>query len=149
MSFPVYPLPSGMVLMPVSCSSQTILALGVPSQQGQCSSAMLRLATSPGKARSMLTALLWILVMVRWCLRTCRAAHIGSRRTPRRRLQLHHPRFLEFIVACESARLLFRSPAFWVQNMDTEDAVAAAVNLQRDAGLMSSNLQILCQFVTS
>ena len=26
MSFPVYPLPSGMVLMPVSCSPQTILA---------------------------------------------------------------------------------------------------------------------------
>ena len=35
MSFPVYPLPSGMVLMPVSCSSQTILAPGVPSQQGR------------------------------------------------------------------------------------------------------------------
>ena len=43
-------------------------------------------------------------------------------------IQLHHPRFLEFIGAPESA---------------------AAVNLQRDAGLMSSNLQILCQFVTS
>ena len=27
--------------------------------------------------------------------------------------------------------------------------MVAAVNLQRDAGLMSSNLQILCQFVTS
>ena len=33
--------------------------------------------------------------------------------------------------------------------MDPEDAVAAAVNLQLYAGLMSSNLQILCQFVTS
>ena len=64
-------------------------------------------------------------------------------------IQLHHPRFLEFIRAPESARLLFRSPAFWVQNMDPEDAVAAAVNLQRDAAVMSSNLQILCQFVTS
>ena len=39
MSFPIYPLPSGMVLMPVSCSSQTILAPGVPSQQGWWSSA--------------------------------------------------------------------------------------------------------------
>ena len=57
--------------------------------------------------------------------------------------------FLEFIGAPESARLLFCSPAFWVQNMDPEDAVAAAVNLQRGAGLRSSNLQILCQFVTS
>ena len=64
-------------------------------------------------------------------------------------IQMHHPRFLEFIGAPESARLLFHSPAFWVQNMDTEEAVAAAVNLQCDAGLMSSNLQILCQFMTS
>ena len=40
MSFPVYPLPSGMVLMPVSCSSQTISAPGVSSHQGQWSSAM-------------------------------------------------------------------------------------------------------------
>ena len=64
-------------------------------------------------------------------------------------IQLHHPWFLEFIGAPESALLLFRSPAFWVQHMDPEDAVAAAVNLQHDAGLMSSNLQILCQLVTS
>ena len=64
-------------------------------------------------------------------------------------IQLHHPRVLEFIGAPESARLLYRSPTFWVQHMDTEDAVAATVNLQRDAGLMLSNLQILSQFVTS
>ena len=65
-------------------------------------------------------------------------------------IQMHHPRFLEFIKAHESARLLFRSPAFWVQNMDTEDAVAAAINLQTwTPVLMSLNLQILCQFVTS
>ena len=40
MSFPVYPLPSKMVLMPVSCSSQRILAPGVPSQQGRWSLAV-------------------------------------------------------------------------------------------------------------
>ena len=33
--------------------------------------------------------------------------------------------------------------------MGEEDAVAAAMNLQRDAGVMLSNLQILSQFVTS
>ena len=33
--------------------------------------------------------------------------------------------------------------------MGEEDAVAAAINLQRDAGVMLSNLQILSQFVTS
>ena len=49
-------------------------------------------------------------------------------------LQLHHPRFLEFIGAPESARLLNHSPAFWVDRLGQESAMAAAVNLQRDAG---------------
>ena len=64
-------------------------------------------------------------------------------------LQLHHPRFLEFIGAPESARLLNHSPSFWVDRLGQECAMAAAVNLQRDAGFMMSNLQILAQFVTS
>ena len=64
-------------------------------------------------------------------------------------LQLHHPRFLEFIGAPESACLLYHSPTFWVQWLGEEDAMAAVVNLQRDAGLMTSNVQILSQFVTS
>ena len=37
---PVYPLSSGMVLMSVLCASQTMVAPGVPSQQGRWSSAM-------------------------------------------------------------------------------------------------------------
>ena len=32
--------------------------------------------------------------------------------------------------------------------MDREDTVAAALRLQRDAGLMTSNLQVLGQFAT-
>ena len=64
-------------------------------------------------------------------------------------MQLHHPRFPEFIGAPDSARLLNHSPAFWVKRLGEEDALAAAVNLQQDAGLMLSNLQILSQFVTS
>ena len=64
-------------------------------------------------------------------------------------LQLHHPRFLEFIGAPESARLLNHSPSFWVDRLGQECAMAAAVNLQRDAGFMMSNLQILAQFITS
>ena len=64
-------------------------------------------------------------------------------------LQLHHPRFLEFIRAPESARLLKHSPSFWVDRLGQESAMAAAVNLQRDAGFMMSNLQILAQFVMS
>ena len=64
-------------------------------------------------------------------------------------LQLHHPRFLEFIGAPESAQLLYHSPSFWVDRLGEECAMAAAVNLQRDTGLMLSNLQIISQFVTS
>ena len=64
-------------------------------------------------------------------------------------LQLHHPRFLEFTGAPESARLLNQSPSFWVDRLGQGSAMAAAVNLQRDAGFMMSNLQILAQFVMS
>ena len=64
-------------------------------------------------------------------------------------LQLYHPRFLEFIGAPESARLPTRAPGHWVRTMDQEDAVVAALRLQHDAGLMTSNLQVIGQFVTS
>ena len=64
-------------------------------------------------------------------------------------LQLHHPRFLEFIGAPESASLLNQTPSFWVDRLGRESAMAAAVNLQRDAGFMMTNLQILGQFVMS
>ena len=64
-------------------------------------------------------------------------------------LQLHHPRFLEFISAPQSACLLHHTPTFWVDRLGEEQAMAAAVYLQRDAGIMLSNLQILSQFVTS
>ena len=64
-------------------------------------------------------------------------------------LQLHHTRFLEYVGAPESARLLDCSPTFWVDRLGKEQAMAAAVNLQRDAGIMLSNLQILSQFATA
>ena len=61
-------------------------------------------------------------------------------------LQLHHPRCLELVGAPESARLLDCPPSFWVEHLGKEQAMAAAINLQRDAGVMLSNLQILSQF---
>ena len=64
-------------------------------------------------------------------------------------LQLHNPRFLEYVVAPESVRLLTRSPEYWLHHMTHDEAVAAALQLQHDAGLMMTNLQILSQFVTS
>ena len=64
-------------------------------------------------------------------------------------LQLHHPRFLEFVGAPELARLLDCSPTFWVDQLGKEQALSAAINLQRDMGVMLSNLQILSQFATA
>ena len=63
-------------------------------------------------------------------------------------LQLHHPRFLEYIGAPKSARLLTRAPGHWVLTMYREEAVTVALQLQHDAGLITSNLQVLGQFVT-
>ena len=68
---------------------------------------------------------------------------------PAYRLQLHHPWFLEYIGAPDSARLLTRAPGHWVQTMDREEAVTAAQQLQHDAGLITSNIQVLCQFVSA
>ena len=64
-------------------------------------------------------------------------------------LHLHHPHFLEYVGAPESARLLTRAPGHWVKTMKREEAVTAALQLQHDADLITSNLQVLGQFVTS
>ena len=64
-------------------------------------------------------------------------------------LRLHHPMFLEYVGAPESARLLTRTPGHWVQAVDWGDAVAMALQLQHDSGIMTSNLQVLGQFVAS
>ena len=55
-------------------------------------------------------------------------------------VHLHHPRFLKHIGAPELACLLGRSPAEWVRTMDRQDAMATALQLQWDAGLIASNL---------
>ena len=61
-------------------------------------------------------------------------------------VQIHHPRFLKCVGAPESARLLGRPPAEWLSIMDCRDALCMALQLQRDAGLMSSNLTELRQY---
>ena len=68
---------------------------------------------------------------------------------PAYRLHLHDPRLLEYVGAPESARLLSRAPDYWMHHMGRDRAIAAALQLQHDAGLVMSNLQVLGQFVTS
>ena len=64
-------------------------------------------------------------------------------------MQLHDPRLLEYVGAPESARLLSRSPEYWVQYMGREKTLSAALQLQHDAGLILSNVQVLQQLVTA
>ena len=64
-------------------------------------------------------------------------------------VQLHDPRLLEYVGAPESARLLIRSPEYWVQHMGREKPLSAALQLQHDAGLILSNVQVLQQLVTA
>ena len=59
---------------------------------------------------------------------------------------MHHPRFLEWVGAPETARLLNRPPAEWLQVMNCRDTLHAALQLQRDASPMSSNLTVLHQY---
>ena len=63
--------------------------------------------------------------------------------------QLHDPRLLEYVGAPESARLLSRSPEYWVQHMGREKTLSAALQLQDDAGLILLNVQVLQQLVTA
>ena len=64
-------------------------------------------------------------------------------------VQLHDPRLLEYVGAPESGRLLSRSPEYWVQHMGREKTLSVALQLQHDAGLILSNVQVLQQLVTA
>ena len=64
-------------------------------------------------------------------------------------VQLHDPHLLEYVGAPESARLLSRSPEYWVQHMGRGKTLSAALQLQHDAGLILSNVQVLQQLVTA
>ena len=73
----------------------------------------------------------------------------GPHFSPAYGIQLHNPRLLEYVGAPESARLLSRSPEYWLHHLGHEKTLAAALQLQHDAGLILSNVQVLQQFVTS
>ena len=68
---------------------------------------------------------------------------------PKYGVQLHDPRLLEYAGAPESARLTSRSPEYWIHHMGREKALSAALQLQHDAGLILSNVQVLQQLVTA
>ena len=64
-------------------------------------------------------------------------------------VQVHHPRFLEWVGTPESTCLLGRPPAEWLQVMTLWDTLYAALQLHRDARLLLSNITVLHQYAIS
>ena len=60
---------------------------------------------------------------------------------------LHHPRFLEWIGVPESASLLEMGPGMWLHSLSRDQAMDAALQLHRDVCLMTTNLDVLDQYV--
>ena len=88
MTFPVYHLPSGLALLPVPPSAQTVLASGVSSRPDMWSSDMPRTYDVSCRARLTLIVRRWILGIAHWLLRACRAIHIGLSHILARRSQI-------------------------------------------------------------
>ena len=55
-------------------------------------------------------------------------------------VQVHHSQFLEWVGAPESARLLGRAPGEWIRSLTRTQTLDAVRQLQRDASLMTYNL---------
>ena len=143
MSLPVFSVPSGLASRPDQSSVQTVLDFGTSSRPEVGSSAF-----APPMDMEDIPLLETGLPGCPFRF-TPYSGQPFADGNPAFGLQLHHPRFLEFFAAPRSPRLLYRSPTFWVDQLGKDQAMAAAVNLQQDVGIMLSNLQILSQFATS
>ena len=64
-------------------------------------------------------------------------------------LPLINPRFVEWIRVPQSAGLIELSGRQWVSKLLRDQAIAAAVHLQRDVGLMQTNVDVLDQYALS
>ena len=64
-------------------------------------------------------------------------------------LLLNHPRFIEWIGVPQSGGLLELTGRQWVNKLSRDQAVTAAVHLQRDVGLMQTNVDVLDQYALS
>ena len=59
------------------------------------------------------------------------------------------PSIPQYVGAPQATHLLSRTPDYWLHNMTRNQAISVALQLQCDAGLIVSNLQVFGQFVTS
>ena len=91
----------------------------------------------------------FVLVRIVRAVRSASLEVYGSDFSPEYGVQLHDPRLLEYVGAPESARLLSRSPEYWVEHMGRKKTLSATLQLQHDAELILSNVQVLQQLVTA
>ena len=64
-------------------------------------------------------------------------------------IHMHDPRVIEYMGAPESARLLGRTPEYWLEHMGRERTIQAALRLHHDASLIMTNIQVMSQLATS
>ena len=64
-------------------------------------------------------------------------------------IHMHDPRVIEYMGAPESARLLGRTPEYWLEHMGRERTIQAALPLHHDASLIMTNIQVMSQLATS
>ena len=60
---------------------------------------------------------------------------------------MHHPLFLKWIGVPESASLLEMGPGMWLHSLSRDQAMDAALQLHKDVCLMTTNLDVLDQYV--
>ena len=139
MTYRVYTLPSGLALLPGQSSVQTVMVSAVTSRPEGWSSGVPRTVdvsregpfdaySSPMNTEDsplLATGSPGCLYRI-----TSYTGPAVADTNPAYGMQLHHPRFLGFIGAPESARQLCHSPMFWIRRLGEEDALAAAINLQ-------------------
>ena len=64
-------------------------------------------------------------------------------------IHMHDPRVIEYMGAPESARLLGRTPEYWLEHMGRERTIQAALRLHHDASLIMTSIQVMSQLATS
>ena len=152
---PVYMMPSGLAYIPGQSSVQTLWRRQHPLGRRGGPPVCPGLLRFLGKDHLMPMLPRWIRRIVLWSRRDCQAVRISYyllHRTSSRRFEsgfwiaAPSPPVYRGAGVCWS---VVSFPTCWVERLGEKDAMVAAVNLQWDAGLMSSNLQILLQFVMS
>ena len=78
-----------------------------------------------------------------------RVFHSESDQDPTYGIHMHDPRVIDNMGAPESARLMGRTPEYWLQHMGRERTIQAALRLHHDASLIMTNIQVMSQLATS